>query len=264
MSKKEYISIGELAKLANTTVRTLQYYDKEDIIKPSMLSEGGRRLYTLKDLSVIHQVITLKSLGMSLKEIKRYLIKVETNQDLIQVLEQQSAIIKRQVSKLTKLGDSIEMLRSNITTAKDVDWEKYGKMLSLAQDDNEYYWVINFLDKDLLKNIEQIHSNQDDNVNPASWLKDILIEAVVLSKKGISPTGKEGMDLALRWWNHVEEYIDDDINNLNKLFDFYSENSNWPAEFGDIQEKSRDFIEQAIGSFILKNNILETLRGKKE
>ena len=39
---------GELAKLCNVTVRTVQYYDKRGILIPTELSEGGRRLYTEK------------------------------------------------------------------------------------------------------------------------------------------------------------------------------------------------------------------------
>ncbi len=37
---------GELAKLCNVTVRTVQYYDKRGILIPTELSEGGRRLYS--------------------------------------------------------------------------------------------------------------------------------------------------------------------------------------------------------------------------
>ena len=64
------MTVGELAKEANVSVRTLQYYDKIDILKPSSFSEGGRRLYNSKDMALLHQIITLKSLGFSLNDIK--------------------------------------------------------------------------------------------------------------------------------------------------------------------------------------------------
>ncbi|MFI3202461.1 MAG: MerR family DNA-binding transcriptional regulator, partial [Eubacteriales bacterium] len=32
---KEFLTVGELAKKMGVTVRTLQYYDKENILKPS-------------------------------------------------------------------------------------------------------------------------------------------------------------------------------------------------------------------------------------
>ncbi len=35
---------GELAKLCNVSVRTVQFYDTKNLLKPSEISEGGRRL----------------------------------------------------------------------------------------------------------------------------------------------------------------------------------------------------------------------------
>ena len=35
---------GEIAKLCGVSVRTVQYYDSRNILIPSELSEGGRRL----------------------------------------------------------------------------------------------------------------------------------------------------------------------------------------------------------------------------
>lgn len=45
------------------TIRTLQYCDKEGLLSPSEESEGDRRLYTDKDLVMLHQILSLKSLG---------------------------------------------------------------------------------------------------------------------------------------------------------------------------------------------------------
>lgn len=41
---------GEIAKLCGVSVRTVQYYDTRNILTPSELTEGGRRLYSEEDL----------------------------------------------------------------------------------------------------------------------------------------------------------------------------------------------------------------------
>lgn len=56
-----FMTIGEVAKKMGVTVRTLQYYDKEGLLSPSKQSEGGRRLYSNKDLIMLHQILSLKS-----------------------------------------------------------------------------------------------------------------------------------------------------------------------------------------------------------
>ena len=45
-----YLTVGEVAKKMDVTVRTLQHYDKEGLLSPSAVSDGGRRLYTDKDI----------------------------------------------------------------------------------------------------------------------------------------------------------------------------------------------------------------------
>ena len=69
-----YMTVGQMAKKMDVTVRTLQYYDKIGILKPSAESDGGRRLYTHKDMIRLSKISVMKYLGFSLAEIKDKLI----------------------------------------------------------------------------------------------------------------------------------------------------------------------------------------------
>ena len=62
--------VAEFAKLAGVTVRTLQYYDRIDLLKPSDSTEGGHRLYQRSDLLRLQQILTLKWMGFKLDQIK--------------------------------------------------------------------------------------------------------------------------------------------------------------------------------------------------
>lgn len=73
-----YMTVGEVAKKMGVTVRALQYYDREGLFCPSAVSEGGRRLYTDKDIIKLHQILSLKSLGFSIDEIKNRLTSIDT------------------------------------------------------------------------------------------------------------------------------------------------------------------------------------------
>ena len=46
MKKAGYYSSGEFARMAGVTLRTIRYYDKQDILKPSFVNESGARFYT--------------------------------------------------------------------------------------------------------------------------------------------------------------------------------------------------------------------------
>ena len=68
-----YMTVGEVAKKMGVTVRTLQYYDREGLLSPSG-KRNGRRLYSDRDLILLHQILSLKHLGFSLNDIKDRLI----------------------------------------------------------------------------------------------------------------------------------------------------------------------------------------------
>ena len=54
MKKDGYYSSGEFAKMADVTLRTIRYYDRQNLLKPSYVNEHGARFYTDSDLSLIH------------------------------------------------------------------------------------------------------------------------------------------------------------------------------------------------------------------
>ncbi len=101
------MSVGELAQKMGTTVRTLQYYDKENLLKPAALSEGGRRLYTYKDMVKLHQIMSLKYLGFSLEDIKNRLMHLDTPEEVLSILGEQAQILRENITKLNEALSAI-------------------------------------------------------------------------------------------------------------------------------------------------------------
>ena len=118
-----YMTVGEVAKKMGVTVRALQYYDREGIFCPSCISDGGRRLYDDKDIVKLHQLLSLKSLGFSIDEIKSFLITIDTPQKAIDALTQQSIVIQNQINVLTQALQAIEILKSEATQIQSVDFK---------------------------------------------------------------------------------------------------------------------------------------------
>ncbi len=66
----EALKVGELARRTGVTVRTLHHYDQIDLLKPSLHSGAGHRLYTAADVGRLQQIISLRHLGFSLEQIR--------------------------------------------------------------------------------------------------------------------------------------------------------------------------------------------------
>ncbi|WP_416469626.1 MerR family transcriptional regulator [Streptococcus thermophilus] len=66
-------STGELAKAAEVSVRTVQYYDQRGILTPSKVTEGDWRIYHESDLERLKVICFLRDLDFSINQIKNLL-----------------------------------------------------------------------------------------------------------------------------------------------------------------------------------------------
>jgi DNA-binding transcriptional MerR regulator len=66
-------TIGEVARMARTSVRTLHHYDEIGLVVPSSRSGAGYRLYEEEDLQRLQQVLFYRELGLPLETIGRIL-----------------------------------------------------------------------------------------------------------------------------------------------------------------------------------------------
>lgn len=63
-------SIKKLADLAGITTRTLRYYDKIGLLKPSRINSSGYRIYGEKEIDLLQQILFYKSMDMKLEDIQ--------------------------------------------------------------------------------------------------------------------------------------------------------------------------------------------------
>jgi len=117
---------GEIAKLCGVSVRTVQYYDSRNILMPSELSEGGRRLYSEDDLKKMQIVCFLRGLDLPLGSIGE-LLSEEHPENVISILldEQETALRKEIEEKQTKLGKLSE-LKKALKTVEHFSVESIG------------------------------------------------------------------------------------------------------------------------------------------
>ena len=65
-----HLTVGEMAKLNHISEQTLRLYDKRGLLSPSFRGQNGYRYYDIKQSAVLDIIQYMKSLGISLKEIK--------------------------------------------------------------------------------------------------------------------------------------------------------------------------------------------------
>ncbi len=132
MKKEGYYSSGEFAKMAHVTVRTIRYYDNQNILKPSLVTETGARFYTKKDLARLQQILLLKYLGFSLDEIKELTIDDSDYHFLLESLNIQLGLVRDKIEQMQLVEKAILDTSSAIQSQKSIDWSQMLHLIHLT------------------------------------------------------------------------------------------------------------------------------------
>ncbi len=242
------MTVGELAKKMNTTVRALQYYDREGLFSPSGISEGGRRLYTDKDVVTLHQILSMKSLGFSLDDIKHRLVLLETPRDVAGALADQAGAIRKQIESLSETLDTLERLREETLRMQTVDFTKYAAIVVNLQMKNEFYGLIKHFDERTLEHLHR-HFDMESGTAVLNTLNVLINELAELQNSGSAPDSEKGLDIAKRWWDMVAEFTGGDMSLLPGLTKMAEKadigSEDWNRRWSAIEP----FLEQALAAY---------------
>ena len=213
-----YMTVGEVAKKMGITVRTMQYYDKEGLLSPSAESEGGRRLYTDKDLVTLHQILSLKSLGFSLDDIKRRLISLETPADVATALTEQADSIREKIAQLTDSLTAIEQLKAEVLQMQAVNFKAYADIIVNLQMKNSSYYLIKRFDDDTLDHIRN-HFDRESSLDFMDRINRLSDEIVQFQKENVPPESETCQRVVKEYWSLIMEFTNGDMSMLSKLME---------------------------------------------
>ena len=115
---------GELAKHCNVTVRTIQYYDKKGLLQSVPSSSNGRRLFDEQSKVNLEIILILKSMGFSLKDIKKLLTEDKKLQAVKFMLYQKRSEITEEIDKMKLTAYEIKQLENSISDNTQAPIEK--------------------------------------------------------------------------------------------------------------------------------------------
>lgn len=245
-----YMTVGELAKKMGVTVRTLQYYDKAGFFSPSAESEGGRRLYTDKDLVRLYQILSLKHLGFSLEDIKNRIISLDTPEEVAKALTEQAADIQSKIQSLSQAYEEVKLLKAEVLQMQSVDFKKYADILANIQMKNEFYWMIKHFDEPVLDHIEK-RFDLESSMEFMNRFKQLEDKILTLQKNNVPPDSEEVQPLAKSFWDMAMEFANGDRSILTRLLKLKNINENgngWEKK----QAMVNAYIEKALDIYFAK------------
>jgi DNA-binding transcriptional MerR regulator len=183
------LKIGELAKRAGLTVRTLHHYDDIGLLSPSARSDAGYRLYNRDDIGRLHQVQALRRFGMSLADIGAFLANPEA--DLAHLIGQQLAALNRQMAQMRELQGQLSRLHEQLASGQEPELANWLNTLELMTMYDKYF------SKEELQQLPLAAALANDPAR-AEW-PALVSKVQALIDDGVPPSDPGAQQLARQW-----------------------------------------------------------------
>jgi DNA-binding transcriptional MerR regulator len=187
----EALKVGELARRTGLTIRTLHHYDEIGLLKPSLHTEAGHRLYTAGDVARLQQVISLRQLGFSLEEVRDCLHRADFSP--LEVIGLHLARLREQIQWQRKLCERLEGIAAHFRTAGEVSAEEFLQTIEVMTMTEKLYTPEQM--KQFAEVGKQVGPEEIRAVEEA-WT---ALLAEVRANRDLDPASPQAQALAQRW-----------------------------------------------------------------
>jgi DNA-binding transcriptional MerR regulator len=241
--KKPLLAVKDIVQITGITSRTLHYYDRIDLFKPTHLTEKGYRLYDRSSLEKLQTILFLKEMDFSLKEIAD-ILKL-TRQEQKQILKKQSQTLLSKKQRLETImvaleeyvsGNDISHLQifnsSSVLPLK----EQYANEARFIYGETEAYNVFNeTLDK----------LSQDEKDERFQSMEEVFKQ--IASCVDQHPSSDEVQRLIEEWKKNLMQFMPCDTELLACIADTYKFDARFKNYFNQYgNEDLADFLYSAI------------------
>jgi len=246
MSSKA-MKIGHLAQATGLTVRTLHWYDQIGLLKPSLKTESGHRLYSPSDIARLQQIKSLQELGFGLKEIGGILSRPELRPE--EVIGHQLKLLNDRINHQIRLRQRLESLAGRYRTKTTIAVSELLKTIKDILQMEKYYT------KEQLEKLRQRRESLGEETifaAEAEW-KELFRKYEAEMKKGTDPSSEPVQKLAKRSWELIDAFTGRDSGIEKSLGNMYRQAKGGPdvmAQHGiQLDPRVWEYMGQAMQAF---------------
>lgn len=202
--KSPGLRVGELARRTGLTVRSLHHYDAIGLLRPSLRTESGHRLYTGRDVARLQQVLSLRQLGLSLEEIRDCLDGHAVAP--LDVIRLHIERLREQIERQQRLCARLETLEAHVRAAEEVSADQLFRAIEEMVMIEQYYTTEQW---DALKKRRMELGETRIEGSHGDWAA-LIAEVRAEQERGTDPTDPKVQALAARWMSLVREFTGGD------------------------------------------------------
>lgn len=231
LNNQDWIRTREFADLAGVTVRALHHYDRLGLLKAKRRSSAGYRLYQLKDLERIEQIIALKFLGLPLAKIRSVLDRDPLS--LEQALSRQKAALLEKRNLLDRALTAISEAERARDQGKPVTALLRGIIRTIEMQ-NDPNWMMKYYSPEAQAKISErarTFTPQMQAEISEAWRNYYRDLARLAGEE--DPGGLKAVELANRHRELLAAFTGNDPEVEAGLKALYKDQANWPQGFRD-------------------------------
>jgi MerR family transcriptional regulator, thiopeptide resistance regulator len=241
--------VHEFAELAGVTVRALHHYDRLDLLRPRRRTRAGYRLYEDCDLERLEQIVTLKFLGLDLKQIKALLNR--DGHDLADALRRQRCVLEEKRRLLDSAIAAIHEAELAVEPGERLALLR--KIITAIEGQGQASWMMRYYQDDetrvKLRARQRLWSPQLQARTERDWA-DLIRD--VEDALGEDPASEAAQVLATRWIRLIEAFPGSDPQMAASVKALYADRENWPPDFQckvtPFRQEVCDFIARAVAA----------------
>ncbi|MEO4053820.1 MerR family transcriptional regulator [Solibacillus sp. CAU 1738] len=246
-------SIGEFAKKTGITIRALHYYDEIDLLKPTFISNAGRRYYSDANIIQLQKIVTLKFLGYSLEKIHELIHLHDWDlQESLQFQKQEMIQKREHLDRVIRaLDHALFMMEEQGTVNANVFMTL---IHNIHKEDEQKVWLKNYFPKDAVDEMYSLSEEKQMELN--SKMAQLINELKTAS--GQDPTSTSVQALIEQYFALALEVYPGTIELVQELgnqeIDIEMDNSTelFPSPFS---QKEEEWITQVLQYYLDKKGV---------
>ncbi|RRJ63192.1 MerR family transcriptional regulator [Paenibacillus oralis] len=239
--KKPLLTVKDIVQITGITGRTLHYYDRIHLFKPTHLTEKGYRLYDRSSLEKLQTILFLKELDFSLKEIADILKLTKQEQKQILKKQRQTLLSKKQrletiMAALEEYVSGNDISNLQIFSSSLPLKEQYANEARFVYGETEAYKVFN-------ETLEKL--SPDEKEERFSSMEEIFKQ--IASRIHQDPSSDEVQRLIEEWKKNLMQLMPCDAELLACIANTYKFDARFKNYFNQYSnEDLADFLYSAI------------------
>ncbi|HKS98239.1 MAG TPA: MerR family transcriptional regulator [Rugosimonospora sp.] len=241
-------SVGQVARYAGVSVRTLHHYDERKLLSPSGRSRAGYRRYDDGDLQRLQQILFYRELGFALDEIATILD--DPHADALTHLRRQRELLTARIARLTTMVASVERAmeaqQMGISLTPEERFEVFGEHdPARYADEARERWGETEAYRQSAQRTSRYSKEDWLEIKAAGTEVDEALAGAL--REGVPADSGRAMDLAERHRQHISRWFYDCPYPMHRgLADMYVADERFTQRYEQIAPGLAEYVRAAI------------------